>query len=228
MSTNNQKNYFVKLNSISLTDQIKKNQGLNYVSWASAEAELHKVDPFAVIERLEYTPKVLLGEAIVDGEPRPYWTIGNTAEVRTRITLNTKNVYESLDIPFDEKDPKHIVKEMWLPVMNLRKQAVTLDAITSMDINKATMRCVVKNIAAFGLGLHVYDAEEFSDADLALQKMQTACYELIGKKCKIGDSQKKKVAEICKELLPEQNGDPKLCQDQDVLTELKKRLLAIR
>lgn len=221
-------NFFTKLNGISLTDQIKKNQGLNYISWASAEAELKKIDPYAKIERLNYVPKVLLGDQIVDGEPRPYWAVGNTAEVRTRVTLNTKRVYEALDIPFEEGDPEEIVEEMWLPVMNLRKQPVTLDAITSMDTNKATMRCIVKNIAAFGLGLHVYDGEEFSDDDLTIQKLQTSCYELIGKKCKIGDTQKKKVAEICKELLPEQNGDPKLCQDKDVLEELKKKLLAVR
>lgn len=91
------------------------------------------------------------------------------------------------------------------------------------------MRCVVKNIAVVcGLGLHVYDGEDISDDDQAIQKLQTSCYELIGKKCKIGDAQKKKVAEICKELLPEQNGDPKLCQDKDVLEELKKKLLAVR
>lgn len=226
MSTS--KNYFSKLNSISLTDQIKKNQGLNYVSWASAETELKKIDPYARIERLEYVPKILLGESIIDGEPRPYWSVGNTAEVRTRITLNAKRVYETLEIPYDKEDPAEIVEEMWLPVMNLKKQPVTLDTITSMDVNKATMRCIVKNIAAFGLGLHVYDGEEFSDEDLALQKLQTACYELIGKKCKIGDTQKKKVAEICKEMLPDQGGDPKQCQDKETLEELKKKLLAVR
>ncbi len=226
MSTD--KNYFVKLNAISLTDQIKKKQGLNYVSWASAETELHKVDPFAKIERLDYVPKVLLGDTVVDGDPRPYWIVGNTAEVRTRITLTTKNVYDELGIPYTDTDPEYIVKEMWLPVMNLKNQPVNLDSITSMDVNKATMRCIVKNIAAFGLGLHVYDNEEFSDADIAIQKLQSSCYELIGKKCKIGEAQKKKVSEICKDMLPEQNGDPKLCQDQEILEELKKKLLAIR
>lgn len=226
MSTNN---FFTKLNGISLTDQIKKNQGLNYISWASAEAELKKIDPYAKIERLNYVPKVLLGDQIVDGEPRPYWVVGNTAEVRTRITLNAKRVYEALGLQYNDGDPEEIVEEMWLPVMNLRKQPVTLDAITSMDVNKATMRCVVKNIAVVcGLGLHVYDGEDISDDDQAIQKLQTSCYELIGKKCKVGDAQKKKVAEICKELLPEQNGDPKLCQDKDVLEELKKKLLAVR
>ena len=222
------RNYFEQLNSVSYTDQIKKKQGLSYISWASAETELKRVDPFAVIERISYVPKIFLGDTIIDGEPRPYWVIGNTAEVRTKITLDTKRVYEALGIPFEDGDPETIEQEMWLPVMNLKNQPVTLDAITSMDVNKATQRCIVKNIAAFGIGLHVYDGEEFSDEDMAIQKLQTACYELIGKKCKIGEEQKKKVADICKKLLPEQNGDPKLCEEKEVLEDLKKQLLAIR
>ena len=73
--------------------------------------------------------------------------------------------------------------EMWLPVMNgankamkeqaytylvydtFKKQYVekTVNAATMFDINKTIMRCLVKNLAMFGLGLYVYAGEDLPD-----------------------------------------------------------------
>lgn len=39
--------YFTKLNAMSMTEQTKKKLGLTYVPWASAYAEIMKVDPNA-------------------------------------------------------------------------------------------------------------------------------------------------------------------------------------
>jgi hypothetical protein len=36
----------------------------------------------------------------------------------------------------------------------------TVEAISIFDINKATMRCLVKNLAMFGLGLHYYAGQD--------------------------------------------------------------------
>ena len=52
--------------------------------------------------------------------------------------------------------------------------------------------------------------------------------ELIQKRSKLSDKTKEKVAEICKELLPDENGDPRLCENNDVLETLKKKLMAVR
>lgn len=49
-------------------------------------------------------------------------------------------------------------KRMWLPVMD-NKNAAKKSA-DMMDINKTIMRCLVKNIAMFGLGLAVYAGED--------------------------------------------------------------------
>lgn len=48
--------------------------------------------------------------------------------------------------------------EMWLPVMDNRNKAITAPMMT--DINKTVMRCLVKNIAMFGLGLYIYAGED--------------------------------------------------------------------
>jgi hypothetical protein len=74
---------------------------------------------------------------------------------------------------------------MWLPVMDgtnsamktepqkfvmKRKDGTTYDKIvaaaTMFDINKTIMRCLVKNMAMFGLGLYIYAGEDLpSDSD---------------------------------------------------------------
>ena len=64
--------------------------------------------------------------------------------------------------------------EMWLPVMDSHNEAmldhpyvkkyknssVNIDAATMFDINKTIMRCLVKNLAMFGLGLYIYAGED--------------------------------------------------------------------
>lgn len=63
---------------------------------------------------------------------------------------------------------------MWLPVMDSANRAMkdapytvktkynefTVPAATMFDINKTIMRCLVKNIAMFGLGLYIYAGED--------------------------------------------------------------------
>lgn len=78
--------------------------------------------------------------------------------------------------------------EMWLPVMDSSNKAmrrtayqyqarkydpktrdyvvknITCPAVTMFDINKTIMRCLVKNIAMFGLGLYIYAGEDLPEA----------------------------------------------------------------
>ena len=67
--------------------------------------------------------------------------------------------------------------EMWLPVMDGNNNAMldhpyeyqtkngkrSVDSATMFDINKAIMRCLVKNLAMFGLGLKLYAGEDLPD-----------------------------------------------------------------
>lgn len=64
--------------------------------------------------------------------------------------------------------------EMWLPVMDSHNEAmldhqytkqyknssVKIEPATMFDINKTIMRCLVKNLAMFGLGLYIYAGED--------------------------------------------------------------------
>jgi len=69
---------------------------------------------------------------------------------------------------------------MWLPVMDSTNHAmldkpyvvktkfkdITVSAATMFDINKTIMRCLVKNMAMFGLGLYIFAGEDLpSDTD---------------------------------------------------------------
>ena len=78
-----------------------------------------------------------------------------------------------------------LTHEMWLPVMNGanaamkdkpyqyqvmqwqngKKVSVTKDcaAADMFDINKTIMRCLVKNLAMFGLGLYIYAGEDLPE-----------------------------------------------------------------
>lgn len=53
--------------------------------------------------------------------------------------------------------------EMWLPVMDYRNKALKSPSMT--DINKTIMRCLVKNLAMFGLGLYIYAGEDLPEGE---------------------------------------------------------------
>jgi NH3-dependent NAD+ synthetase len=40
-----------------------------------------------------------------------------------------------------------------------------VDAATTFDINKTLMRCLVKNLAMFGLGIYIYAGEDLPESD---------------------------------------------------------------
>lgn len=69
---------------------------------------------------------------------------------------------------------------MWLPVMDSAnktmkstsytyntkfKKDILVEAATMFDVNKAIMRCLVKNLAMFGLGLYIYSGEDLPEIE---------------------------------------------------------------
>lgn len=54
-----------------------------------------------------------------------------------------------------------LTHEMWLPIMDFKNQAKK--QFDMMDVNKTVMRCLVKNLAMFGLGLYIYAGEDLPD-----------------------------------------------------------------
>lgn len=69
--------------------------------------------------------------------------------------------------------------DMWLPVMDSNNKAMksepytyktktgdkTVEAATMFDINKTIMRCLVKNLGMFGLGLYIYSGEDLPETE---------------------------------------------------------------
>lgn len=79
-------------------------------------------------------------EVLEDMDGFPLFSRGSCHMVKTSVTM------------FRE------TKKMFLPVMNNKHQAV--ETPNSRDINDTIMRCLVKNIALFGIGLSLYTGED--------------------------------------------------------------------
>ena len=154
---------FVELYSKDVNKYTEKKNGLTYLSWAYAWAEFKKVYPDAT-----YTiAKDENGRCYFGDEDIGYM-------VYTSVTAGG------------------LTYEMWLPVMDGANKAMklnaytytvavyewdavnrkkvktgevekTCEAISMFDINKAVMRCLVKNLAMFGLGLYIYAGEDLPE-----------------------------------------------------------------
>lgn len=139
---------FVELYSKNVNEHVEQKQGLAYLSWAYAWAEFKKVYPDATY----CVAKDVDGKCYFGDESIGYM-------VYTSVTAGG------------------LTYEMWLPVMDNANKAMKLlpytyqtrggeksvEAITMFDINKAVMRCLVKNLAMFGLGLYIYAGEDLPE-----------------------------------------------------------------
>lgn len=212
-----EKNYFQKMYDADLSNKISTKNGLTYIAWAADLAEIKKEYPdfrYEVHEDiLEYVVLTNAnGQEVVPLKKRFWFDDGKTAWV-------TVSVWNPNGVEYVES----------LPIMDFKNKNIPADAVTSMDANKAVKRCLVKAIAiAYGLGLYVYEGEDLPQAVAEANALQEELMDLIKKKSALSVSTANKVAEICKEKLPECNGDPRLETDNEVLKELKKSLLAIR
>ena len=132
------KNYFTELNNINVSDKTEKKNGLTYLSWAWAWGEVKKLHPTA-----NYT----IYERETEFGPVNYFTDGNTAWVKTGVTI---------------EDVEHIEE---LPVMDFKNKSIPLDSITSFDVNKTIQRSLTKALARHGLGLYIYAGEDLPEEE---------------------------------------------------------------
>ncbi len=127
------KSVFETLSAINVNDKVEKKNGLTYLSWAWAWGEVKKAYPSATYE--------VVRDPQTD---KPYF-----ADPHLGIMVMTNVCIDGQCL------------EMWLPVMNHRNQALTVDQATMFDVNKAIMRCLTKNLAMFGLGHYIYVGEDY-------------------------------------------------------------------
>lgn len=150
---------FEELNAINVNDKTEKKKSgiteLTYLSWTWAWAEVKKRYPDAHYEIMMH-----------DGLPYVYDE--NTGYmVFTTVTIDG------------------ISHMMWLPVMDGANKAMkskpytystkyngekTVEAATMFNVNKTIMRCLVKNLAMFGLGLYIYAGEDLPETEAEEQK----------------------------------------------------------
>jgi hypothetical protein len=124
-----------ELLKINVNDHVEKKNGLSYLSWAWAWAEVLKIDPQATWDAAEQNATGLPYLALPDG----------SCLVKVAVTI------------------KGHTKTCFLPVMNHRNQAIkNPDAFA---VNTATMRCLAKCIAMHGLGLYIYAGEDLPEGD---------------------------------------------------------------
>lgn len=129
------KSVFETLNSINVNDKTEKKNGLTYLSWAWAWGEAKKKYPEASYTIYE------------NNEGWNYFTDGKTCWVKTGVTI---------------ADLEHIE---YLPVMDYRNKSITVDNVTSFDVNKAIQRSLTKALARHGLGLYIYAGEDLPEGE---------------------------------------------------------------
>ena len=128
-----EKTVFQTLSEIDITSKIKKKNKMDYLPWSSAWDFIKNTYPNAAY-RIVKTENGCI-----------YHNDGKTCWVETEVTIE------------DE------IQTEVLPVLDYRNQAIGLDKVTSSDVNKSIKRCLVKNLALFGLGLSLWNGEELSD-----------------------------------------------------------------
>ena len=140
------KDAFNELYQVNVNAYTEEKNGLTYLTWSYAWAEVKKRYPNATYEIEKFENNL------------PYVYDENTGYmVFTKVTI------------------ENLTYEMWLPVMDSAnktmknepytydtkfKKGLRVESATMFDINKTIMRCLVKNLAMFGLGLYIYSGED--------------------------------------------------------------------
>lgn len=207
-------NYFKELYNTPVKEKIDQKNGLNYLRWAAAWGEVKKHDAnatynvhtqdFNVVERIE-------SKEVSYSIQRPWFTDSTTGTgwVKTSVTVHG------------------ITHTEILPIMDHRNQPIPADKIKSTEANKSIQRAITKACARHGIGLVLYEAEVEVEDDRELAKARQQCLDVMGKKGKV-EKLAPKVEELCKTILAEENGDPRICEDIEKLKGLNKKLLALR
>ena len=149
------KNTFSVLNAINVNQHTEKKQNLTYLSWAWAWAEAKKNYPDAA-----YTVDYYDGKPYLYDENLGYM-------VSTTVTINGETL--PMHLPVMDGANK-AMKTMPYKYTNRYKQEKTCEAATMFDINKTIMRCLVKNLAMFGLGLYIYAGEDLPETPITTIK----------------------------------------------------------
>lgn len=134
MSETKKTSVFETLSAVNCNEHTEKKNGLTYLSWAWAWAEVKKRYPEATYTIYENKDGLL------------YHTDGKTAWVKTGVTIEGLELIE------------------YLPVMDYKNASIPVERLTSFDVNKAVQRSLTKACARHGLGLYIYAGEDLPES----------------------------------------------------------------
>lgn len=126
------------------------NHKLNYISWAEAWGALKKEYPGSQFKVFE-NPQGL-----------PYFEVAGGAMVKVSVSI----------LSYKEIIGPGIEHTLWMPVLDGTNKSKKFSEITTFDINKAIQRGLAKAIALHGLGLYVYQGEDYPEDSQQEQKPQ--------------------------------------------------------
>ena len=138
------KSVFERLSAINVNEHVEKKKDLKYLSWAWAWSATKRECPDATYKVLDTDYDESLGFMC-----------------HTTVTIEGETL------------------EMWLPVMDGANKSMlkrsytystrfgdkTVESATTFDINKTMMRCLVKNLAMFGMGIYIYANEDLPEGE---------------------------------------------------------------
>lgn len=205
-------NVFNTLYKIDVSEKTKEKNGLTYLSWAAAWAEVKKLYPDATY--------YVYSQHMDDfGNTRFWHDDGKSGWVKVGVTIND---VEQIEV---------------LAIMDYKNQAIPADKITSVEANKAKQRCLVKACAMHGLALNIYMGEDLPESITKAEELKELVADVVSKKVKLSEKAKAKVAELCKKAEKEANpdlddelisGNYKNIDDVDILEKLYNNILAVR
>lgn len=139
------KSVFKTLSEVAINDKVEQKGKINYLSWAYAWSLLKQHYPTA--------------QRIVYEDPATGWnyfTDGRTAWVKVGVVVEGQ---EHID---------------YLPIMDFRNQAITIDKVNQFEVNKAIQRSTAKAIAMHGLGLQLWTGEDLRDLESTMSPKAAA------------------------------------------------------
>ncbi len=159
---------FEKLLKVNVNSKVKTKQKMKYLSWTFAWEEFKKQCPSANYE------------VVKDSNGMPYFADDFGIMIQTKITVENETL--SMWLPVLDSSNKAMKREDYTyKVIKWKGQYPNrvkdgfedkmVNAATMFDINTATMRCLVKNMAMFGLGLYIY-SDEAVPSDSAISSSQ--------------------------------------------------------
>lgn len=151
---------FQELYSLNVNEYVEKKNDLSYLSWAYAWAEFKKIYPDATYEvKKDENGRCYFGDENIGYMVYTSVTAGGlTYEMWLPVMDNANKSMKLNEYTYK------VAQWEWNPATRKKEKVgeidKTVDAVSMFDINKTVMRCLVKNLAMFGLGLYIYAGED--------------------------------------------------------------------